>query len=483
MRYSYLKYHVTLFFLAVILENFNLFCQDSLTIDHFLRDSSGSEYTIGTINIIGNQKTHNLIISRELTFKEGDCMNKISLENAIEQSKTNLLKLPLFNYVSIEIVPISQYLININIVVEERWFIWPQVAIINNERNFNSWFQDKDFSKLDYRLAVKQYNVLGLNHIIRVGVSVGYTREISLGYQNIAIDKKQKHLIGLYSRYSQYYSVFYRTFKNRQESFTNTQSNVLEEKYFRLNYDFRPQLNFHHRISLSLQYLEVSDSLRKTNPEYLAGTNNQNSFLELIYQFTIDKRDSRSYPLSGFWFDVAAVKTGLKLQKESTVNYFNIRALIKQYYHIAGRFFGANSFTVKKSFENSRPYYYKEGLGYDDFLRGFEYYVIDGEDYYLSKNVLKFELLPKTISYLNFIPLKKFKKIHYALYTNIYFDIGYAHEKNPEEILQNTLSDQILFSGGLGVDLATYYDKVLRIEFSMNSLKESGVFIHIIAPI
>jgi hypothetical protein len=124
-----------------------------------------------------------------------------------------------------------------------------------------------------------------------------------------------------------------------------------------------------------------------------------------------------------------------------------------------------------------------KSLGYYDFMRGFEYYVINGDDYYLVKNVMKFELLPKTISYLNFIPIKKFKKIHYACYINAFFDLGYAHEKNAEAMLLNNLSDQLLYSGGIGFDFVTYYDKIIRLEYSINSLNEKGFFVHFVAPI
>jgi hypothetical protein len=176
-------------------------------------------------------------------------------------------------------------------------------------------------------------------------------------------------------------------------------------------------------------------------------------------------------------------KTGLGLFDNQAVNLFSTRTSFSQFYLITNRFSGANSIILKKSFENRQPYYFKEGLGYHDFLRGFEYYVIEGEDYYLSKNTFKFELLPQRISNLKFIPLRKFRKIHYAIYLTTHFDIGIAHEKDEEVLLNNDLSNKLLYSTGVGIDIATYYDRVFRFEYSLNSLNEAGFFIHFKASI
>jgi outer membrane protein assembly factor BamA len=462
--------------------NFTI-AQDSLNTEKNCDDTLEIDFLISEIQISGNQKTRNNIILRELMFTKGECLNQNTLKELIEQSRTNLLKLPLFNYVSINLIPISSNTCMIDIIVEERWFLWPQMAIINNERNFNAWLNEHNLSRLDYRFSVKKYNVLGLNHIIQAGISYGFTRELSLGYQNITIDKKQKHLLGIYARTSYYNTVFYRTYANKQENFTSEQD-VLTHQKLRFDYFFRPNIHIWHKLYISLQKVSTVDSLLETNPGFLAGSKTQNTFIEAMYLFILDKRDSRSYPLKGFWLDVSLIKTGLNLIDKSDVNHINISSTIKKYYQIKGRFYGAHSFTIKKSLGGFQPYYYKENLGYyDDYLRGFEYYVIEGDDYYLFKNNLKFELLPQRISYLNFIPIRKFKKIHYAFYLNAYFDLGLAHEKRPDLNLNNNLSDKILFSGGLGFDLVTYYDKVLRIEYTINNLNERGFFLHITAPI
>ena len=469
--------------LFIVPANFYCYSQDTIESKFNEPKIALKKNLIGEIIIEGNQKTNKKIILRELKFSEGEAIDSISLAEAICESKKNLLKLPLFNFVTIEPISSDSDFIKIRIIVEERWFIWPQFSIINNDRNFNTWLKNKDFGQLDYRIAVKQYNVLGLNHILSIGLSYGYTREFSLSYQNIFLDKDQKHFLGVNAKFFGQQSAFYITHNNKQESFSNSNVDVLEGKNLAIDYNFRPQYNSRNVLIISYNQVLISDSMAKANPSFLGNSKTISNFFELRYHYICDKRDSRSYPLNGYFFDIGLTKTGLGFIHDNNVDLFSTVLTIKEFYQISNRFYGAHSISIKKSLENDQPYYYKQGLGFRDFLRGYEYYVIDCEDYYLLKNTVIFELLHPTISNLNFIPVKKFKKIHYAVYLKAFFDIGYANEKNNEILIQNNLSNQLLYSGGLGIDFSTYYDKVISFDYSINSLGEPGLFIHFKAPI
>lgn len=52
-------------------------------------------------------------------------------------------------------------------------------------------------------------------------------------------------------------------------------------------------------------------------------------------------------------------------------------------------------------------------------------------------------------------------------------------QNDPTSVLQNSL----LYGTGVGIDFVTYYDKVLRVEYGINGLGESGLFLHLVAPI
>ena len=55
------------------------------------------------------------------------------------------------------------------------------------------------------------------------------------------------------------------------------------------------------------------------------------------------------------------------------------------------------------------------------------------------------------------------------------------HLKNKQQ--NNYLANTVLCGSGLSLDFVSYYDLVLRMEYSINRLNEKGLFLHFIAPI
>ena len=76
--------------------------------------------------------------------------------------------------------------------------------------------------------------------------------------------------------------------------------------------------------------------------------------------------------------------------------------------------------------------------------------------------------------------MDQFKKSHYSLYLGLFSDLSYVSDN--QNHAENTLSNQLLFGNGISLDYVTYYDKLIRIEFSINHLGEKGVFLHFSNP-
>lgn len=120
------------------------------------------------------------------------------------------------------------------------------------------------------------------------------------------------------------------------------------------------------------------------------------------------------------------------------------------------------------------------GIGYNDFIRGYEYYVTNGSNYFINKNSLNFELLPTKVINLPWVPDGKFKKAHLTLYWSIFGDTGYV---KPDALTpNNSLEGKMLYGYGTGLYMVASYDIVLRIEYSFNSTGENGFFFHIGTP-
>ena len=52
---------------------------------------------------------------------------------------------------------------------------------------------------------------------------------------------------------------------------------------------------------------------------------------------------------------------------------------------------------------------------------------------------------------------------------------GIAYNPQPGE---NALSNSLLHSAGIGIDIVTFYDVILRFEYSFNQLGQNGLYLH-----
>ena len=125
-----------------------------------------------------------------------------------------------------------------------------------------------------------------------------------------------------------------------------------------------------------------------------------------------------------------------------------------------------------------QPYLQTIGLGYrNDLVRGYELYVIDGQDYALIKNELKFRLF-SIQKHFDWIPIKQFNTIPLAAYLNTFADAAYVQNKYPE--LSNTrLGNKALYGAGAGLDLVTFYNIVARMNLTFNANGERRFFFNI----
>ena len=75
--------------------------------------------------------------------------------------------------------------------------------------------------------------------------------------------------------------------------------------------------------------------------------------------------------------------------------------------------------------------------------------------------------------------LHQFNRIPVEVYSNLFFDAGYVSDRSGiYKNYNNTLISKMMYSYGIGIDFVTYYDKVCRLDYSLNALGESGLFIH-----
>jgi len=475
--------HITLIYFLFFF-NFGA-VQSQDTLPQPLADTlpANSFFIIDSILLSGNHRTKSHIIRRELLFGVKDTIYCRNWEEIKEKSTDNLINTSLFNYVMMDTLG-SDTVKKIKIHFIERWYLWPFPIFELSERNFNTWWQTKDLNKINYGIYFVKQNFRGRREELKFLIRMGFEEKYNLSYYVPYINHEQTIGMGVSFGLSRNKEVAYRTSHNKQEYFR------IEDYYIRQNINAAFQLTYRkdfyktNYLLLGYNNLYFSDTLIKQNDYYAVNGLNSNKYLSVYYQYKDDHRDNKSYPLNGYYFDFDVTKLGLSILPDEAVNTFYLRGTYRKYFKLTDRFYYASGLKAKLSNNDFQPFFIKQGLGFgNDYVRGYEYYVVDGISYGVNKNNIKFEIIKPRYTKIFVINNEKFSVIHYALYLNVFADCGYAYDYKPMYSLSNTLSNTFLYSYGLGLDVVTYYDKVLRIEYTINKMAKKGFFINFVAPI
>lgn len=435
---------------------------------------------INSVTLIGNKKTKREIILRELIFHVSDSIQQNKINEAIQRSKENLLNTSLFNFVDI-FYKEEDTIIDVIIVVSERWYIWPLPIFELVDRNFNEWLLTKDFSRTNYGLNLIIYNFRGRNETLSFGFREGYTKKYSLQYTIPYISKNQKEGISFSVSYSRNHELAFSTLRNKLVYFNDDDAFVRKEFYASAQITFRRKLYNTFMLRAEYDDMQVHDSVPKLNPEYFTAKEKRQRYKGLTLFFKSDHRDLVSYPLHGTYFDVEYFQRGFDFFGDDIAQ-SNFYSSFRYYTELRKNIFFATGIKGKFSGSSYQPYNITKALGYGrDYIRGYEYYVVNGQNFLLLKNNLKFRLLPTFVKKFSFIPSEKFSTIPFSFYLNAFYDIGYVEDK--QYFYTNTLTNKLLPGYGIGIDFVSYYDIVFSVEYSINRFAEKDFFFHFIISI
>jgi len=432
---------------------------------------------ISEIIISGNEITKEDIIKRELLFKIDSSYSKIELENTIKLSQQNLRNLNLFNFVQIEKEEKNNLTI-IYIKLTERWYIWPYPIFELADRNFNSWIDKKDFNRVNYGLFFNWENFRGKNQLLRIKSRFGFKEHYQILYNIPYLNDKKTFGIKTNIEYFRRKITFYNTTNNQLDYYSDSINNNYTSKdvHLSVNFSLRKNIYITHNLNLSYFQTEIDKAITNLNEKYLNNGKSIGSYAKIDYLYTLDRRDYNKYPLKGHYL---MIELSNHIPLASDVNHFEVIGKIEKHLTIQPRLHFGTSFKFKTSNANNF-YFAQKSLGFEDYVRGYEYYVIDNQKFIVSKSILKWCLVKEKKFDINILKIKQFKKSFYSIYLSVFSDYGYT--KNKFNTNSNDLSNTSLWGNGVSVDYLTYYDKLLRIEYSINHLGEKGVFLHISNP-
>ena len=451
--------------------------QDSILSNNLenILNNNKSKVLINKINIKGNKKTNRNIITRELSFEEGQEFKKENILLIIKEDERKIVNTNLFNEVNINILPSSitsksLEIVDINIEVIESFYWIPSVLFELSDRNFNDWWENfnHDLSRINYGLGLTQYNFTGNADQLELSFRLGFIKEFFGSYFLPYISQKQKGGIKFKMNYIDYDHLEYNT-ENYIPQFYKSKNSLKKHYITSLEYSHRESFYNYHYFQLEYNNINMNDSIFKLNDNYFINNSDTKlDYLTLSYEFDRDFRDFKNYPLNGFRFNIKIEKNGLGIS--SNINKLKIRLYYSKYIKLKNKYF--YSFNISSVISsNNQPYILYENT-YN--LRGYEKYLIHGKSNIIFKNTFKKNILSKNISRNNQDYFKRIKNIPFKIYAKIFFDSGSIWKYSNTNINLD-LNNNYLYSVGFGIDIVTIKNISLSSEISRNNQKNYNV--------
>lgn len=429
--------------------------------------------------IEGNNKTKPQIITREMNFSVGDSIPLPELGDRLEFNRLQLMNTGLFTSV---LLNIRQWNADneITVVVEvlETWYLYPVPVFELADRNFNVWWVEynRSLNRINYGLHFYHFNFTGHRDLLDILGQLGFTNKLELEYSLPFINKKQTWGLTTDFLLARNRELNYITEEDKQVFNRSDDLQLLRRFRAGLGLTYRPRLQMYQRFKVKYFHNRIAEEVRSDlNPDFLLGRLQQQYF-ELGYDFVLDQRDIRPYPIKGQFLFLNLKKEGIGWFKD--INSLYITGEYRWYRPIAGPWSFAGTARGRVALiREQQPFFNSQALGYEaDYVRGYEYYVIDGLDYFYTKANLRFEVLNRTINFGKLVPLQGFRLMPLRLQLVAFNDLGYAN--NPYYGANNNLANRLLVGYGLGLNIVAYYNMVFRLEASRNGLGEIGFFLN-----
>lgn len=429
-------------------------------------------FTVRAIIIEGNKKTRPAIILRELPFKPGDAYLLPELVKKFEIGRKQLMNTTLFHEAVVALKRSDGYNIDVLVYVKERWYVFPIPYFKPVDRNLNQWLieQKASLKRVNYGIKLMYYNFTGRNDKLRIWAINGYTKQLSFNYDGLYFDKKMKWGLNTGFSIGKNKEINYNSDNDKQVFFKDDDYvRNFVNAYAELTY--RRAIKTRHRFGIGYTREDVADTVVKLNPSYFQNGRKRLEFPELYYIMTFYDLDYIPYPTKGYAAEVTVNKKGIN----KAMNLWQLSVKASGNWPTGKRtFFSLNTYGVLK-LPYRQPYYSQRLLGYSDvFLQGYEYYVIDGA----AGGYLKAAFTRKLFNFNIGIPgTRKIapRRIPINIYGKIYGNAGYIYNPYPGN---NFLSNKMLYSSGLGIDITTIYDFNIKLEWSFNQLGQNGLFLH-----
>ena len=441
---------------------------------------AGDYAIVGEITVEGNRKTRREIVAREMSLRPGDTLWLEQLDATFLRQRQLLLNTGLFSQAELRLdaLDTAVHTTGVRAIVRERWYLYPSASVDLADRNFNVWWteQNADLGRVNVGFKVRHRNFSGRADRLALSVQSGYTSKAEAVYTVPYVDRAR--VIGLEMGYlvDRNREWAFRTVGGIQTFYGSDTAAVLRRRRYRIGITLRPGIYVNHLLQFERQVTRADSALAlEGNPDFFGDGRLRQGFSGLLYQVTYDRRDVRRFPLAGAYARFGLHKRGLGAGDD--LNRLDTWLSVARYQPL-----GSSAFNLalegKAKVDVVRtpvPYFSRVSLGFgDDFLRGYQFYVVDGLDYAFAKATLRARVFDQSLR-MPFLPLKMMQVVPVRVFAGVHYDVGGA--RDPFDTPGNVLANRVLSGYGVGLYANAWYGQVFVLEYSRNEFGDWGWYL------
>lgn len=437
---------------------------------------------IDSITIVGNVRTKNWVIKQEARLHENDTIWMKELAQRIEEIEIDLIKTNLFSTVDVSYhlqYEDDKFKIKINILVDEHWLLFPALILDIADRNFNVWWKEQKMSIKRINIGAKlfHYNFTGRNDRLRLAFHTGYTNKYELSYEYPYLSKKHQLGLKVFGLYASNKEINYQTVNNKSLFFKIENEPVLQRLNYGLQLKYRPNRKQSHHLLLEQKSIHINDTIARLNPDYFLDSRIVQSYTKISYGLRYSSTDQTIRRNKGINLAIDIDKIGIPLI--IPVNYLDAREYVDWTKPIASKLVQTISIHAKQAIIRNKKYPYNlyTGFGYrEDFVYGYEYYIIDALDYIIINEALRFPLF--SFKHSGKKILAKEPKLKLKLNTDLIAQLSWAYSNDPYTYTNNQLANRPLYSISMGIATLVNDGIQIILQSSINHKSEIGIFLH-----
>ena len=433
--------------------------------------SAKGQIVIRSITIKGNNKTKDYIIQRELPFKIGSTVATDSLASLVSLAQYQIFNTSLFNEAKVESIMVDSTTADVLIHVKERWYLFPLPYFRWVDRNFSQWWnqQNRSLDRVNYGMNFRQSNFSGNNDRLVIGLITGYTHQAILRYQIPFIDKKLQWGVGAGLQYYTQKEINFTTIADKQVFY---KSDKILRDGFRgnANLTYRPNLFERFNIQFGLGEENITSEAFAKAPNLLPTFSKSMRYADFTLGYSKTKFDYNAYPTKGASTDFSWYQ---RIADKAPFTSFQFRKILVHPFNQTNFIYAESNSQIK--FLANQNYLDQRLLGYGNLqMSGLEYYIVDGNAASIGK--LAFHHKLGTITLRNPVTKKFLQEVKYHFWLKLFTQMGYVYSEKP--LNANKLSNTLLRTAGIGVDIISIYDFVFKIDYSVNQLGDKGLYLH-----